>query len=108
MHAQGRLQLILRELREEMQALYGDRLVRLLVYGSHARGDAEQGSDIDVLITLQGAVDPGEEIARASGLLASLSLKHGEVLSCVFVSEERFRNEQSPLLLNVRKEGVAV
>jgi hypothetical protein len=38
---------------------------------------------------------------------ASLSLANDVVISCVFMSEERFVTEKSPLLLNVRRERVA-
>jgi predicted nucleotidyltransferase len=103
-----KLATILGELRRRFEAIYGQRLSRMLLYGSQARGDAEAGSDIDVLVVLEGEVAPCEEIARTIGDVASLSLDHDVVLSCVFVSEERFARERSPLLLNVRREGVAV
>ena len=80
----------------------------IVLYGSQARGDAESGSDIDVLVVLTGPVSPGEEIARTSEIIASLSLEHGVVLSRAFVSVDRFEHEQSPLLMNVRRKGIAV
>jgi uncharacterized protein len=99
---------IIQELRRQLEALYGPRLMRMVLYGSQARGDAEQGSDIDILVVLQGPVSPGEEIARTSDIIASLSLEHGVVLSRAFVSADRFEREQSPLLMNIRREGVSV
>src|SRR5689334_21832717 len=66
---------ILAQLRAGLEALCGPRLVRLLLYGSQARGEATAESDIDVLVVLQGSVDPGAEIARAGYLTASLSLQ---------------------------------
>jgi predicted nucleotidyltransferase len=80
----------------------------MLLFGSEARGEAEPGSDIDVLIVLQGQVGPGEEITRIGAITSALSLKFDTVVSCTFVSADRFSTEQSPLLLNVRREGVAV
>lgn len=103
-----RLGVILAELRRQLEAIYGPRLVHLVLYGSQARGDAEPGSDVDVLVVLKGLVNPGDEIARVGGIAASLSLQHDVVISCVFVSAERFYHEQSPLLLNVRREGVVI
>jgi predicted nucleotidyltransferase len=88
------------------EAIYGERLVRLVLFGSQARGDTEPGSDIDVLVVLQGIVSPCEEIARTINDVADISLAYNEVVSCVFVSQEQFERERSPLLLNVRREGV--
>jgi len=39
---------ILKNLRRRFEAIYGDRLVKMILFGSQARGDAEPGSDIDV------------------------------------------------------------
>ncbi|RJP68206.1 MAG: nucleotidyltransferase domain-containing protein [Candidatus Abyssobacteria bacterium SURF_17] len=97
---------IVTELREQLELIYGKRLVQMILFGSQARGEACPGSDIDVMVVLQGPVRPGEEIARAGGITSALSLKYDVVISCTFLSEERYKHEQSPLLLNVRREGV--
>ena len=60
----GTLEEILARLWAGLDALYGPRLVHLLLYGSQARGEATVESDIDVLVVLQGSVDPGAEIAQ--------------------------------------------
>lgn len=99
---------VLAELRRQFEALYGERLVKMVLYGSEARGEAEPGSDIDVLVVLKGHVSPCEEIKRTAKDVADLSLEYGEVIACVFVSEDAFEREHSPLLLNVRREGVPV
>ena len=46
-----------REVREGMAAIYGERLKGVYLFGSHARGDAREGSDIDVAVVLTGPVD---------------------------------------------------
>jgi predicted nucleotidyltransferase len=99
---------ILAELRRRFEALYAGRLVAMILYGSQARGDAEPGSDIDVLVVLQGPVIPSDEIRRTLDDTVDLSYQHGESIMCVFVTEEEYRRERSPLLLNVRREGTPV
>jgi uncharacterized protein len=99
---------ILAELRRRFEALYGERLVQMILFGSQARGDAVPGSDIDVLVVLRGEVSPCEEISRTIADVADISLHNNEVVSCVFISEEEFAREQSPLLLNVRREGMLI
>ncbi|PKO22679.1 MAG: nucleotidyltransferase [Chloroflexi bacterium HGW-Chloroflexi-1] len=99
---------IVSELRQRLEALYGPRLVKMILYGSQARGDAEPGSDIDVLVVLGGSVQPGEEIERTGEAVADLSLRFGAVISCVFMDNARFTDRNGPLLRNVRREGVVI
>lgn len=96
------------ELKPRLQALYGDRLVEMILYGSQARGDAVDGSDIDVLVVLKGEVNPGREIDRVSETVADICLRHEVVISSFFMDEQRFRERNGPLLRNVRREGVRI
>jgi predicted nucleotidyltransferase len=104
----ARVQLILNELRQRLEALYGPRLVRMILYGSQVRGDAEPGSDIDVLVVLRGLVQAGEEIERTGSVVADLSLRFDEAISCVFLDEKRFVTRDGPFLRNVRREGIVI
>ena len=103
-----KIQIILTELRGRFEELYEERLVHLVLFGSQARGDAEPGSDIDVLVVLKGPVSPYEEITRTGEIVADLSLQFTEVISCVFMDEERFMHRNGPLLRNIRREGVTI
>ena len=102
------LRTLLTQLRSRVEALYGPRLVRLMLFGSQARGDAEPGSDIDVLVVLEGPVRMGEEIARTGEIASGMSLENNVVISCTFIAADRFEREESPLMINVRREGVPV
>ena len=96
----------LREFREALEKLYGTRLKNVILYGSWARGDATEDSDIDLLIILEGKIAPGKEIDRMIDIITELNLKHGVLISVVPVSEEEYSTINSPLLMNVRREGV--
>ena len=85
---------------------YRENLESLILYGSQARGDAKEYSDIDILVVLKRAFDYREEIEKTSHFIADLSLEYDTVISRSFVSEERYKNENSPFLLNVRREGM--
>jgi uncharacterized protein len=99
---------ILKELRERLVEHYGDRLVKVVLFGSQARGDATPGSDIDVMVVLKGEVQPSEELEQTGDLVAALSLKYDVLLSTIFRPEEAFYHSETPLLINVRQEGVPV
>ncbi|MDJ1177894.1 nucleotidyltransferase domain-containing protein [Roseofilum sp. BLCC_M91] len=87
---------------------YQDALDTLVLYGSQARGDAKEDSDIDILIVLNRTFDYREEINRTSEFIADLSLEYETVISRAFVSAERYKQENSAFFLNVRREGIIV
>lgn len=101
-----KLKAILAELRSRFEEIYGARLVKMVLFGSQARGDAVAGSDIDVLVVLRGEVNPGDEIERTGDIVTDLSLQNDELISCLFMDEDRFTLRNSPLLRNIRKEGI--
>src|SRR5437870_2423111 len=100
------LKIILAELRQSLAALYGARLVDVILFGSQARGDAVTGSDIDVLIVLKDKVSQFEEVDRTGNFTSALCLKYDALISRIFVSEEDYLHSQIPFLLNVRREGI--
>ena len=100
------LQPVLQFLKEHLTQLYGDQLVHLTLFGSQARGDQKPESDIDVLVVLHSLVNPGEEIKRTGKIVASLSLNHDVVISCLFMDETHYKTRNTALLRNIRKEGV--
>ncbi len=103
-----KVQAIMDTLRSRFEMMYGPRLERMILYGSHARGDAESGSDIDVLVVLKGPVNSGEEISRTGDIITEISLDHGEVISCVFMDAGQFMHRNRPLLRNARREGITI
>ena len=97
---------VLAEVKEALRRLYGPRLKRVILYGSWARGDATNDSDIDIALVLEGDVSPTLEIDRTADLVFDLNLKYGVLISVYPVSEAEYRTRQSPLLMNLRREGV--
>jgi len=96
------------QLRSHFEQIYDSRLVTMVLYGSQARGDAHPDSDIDVLVVLKAPVQAGIEIDRTLQIVADLSLQNDEVISCLFMDEQRFTHYNGPLLRNIRKEGIAL
>ena len=97
---------ITKEFRERIAALYGGRLKKVVLYGSCARGEATVDSDIDLAVVLDGDVVPGEEIDRMIDIITELNLKYGVLISVYPVSEKNYAELKSPLLMNVRREGL--
>lgn len=99
---------IIREFREKAEKLYGKRLKTILLYGSCARGQATEDSDIDLAIVLDGDVSPCREIDRMIDIITDINLDYDVLLSVYPVSENDYHSVNSPLLLNLRREGIPV
>lgn len=98
--------LVLKKLKAGLEGLYGPRLARVVLFGSQARGEVGEHSDIDVLVVLRGSFERRLERARVLPLIVELSLESDTVVSTLLVPETRFERGQDPLMLNVRREGV--
>jgi uncharacterized protein len=96
-------------LRRELEAIYGARLKRALLYGSRARGDHGPDSDYDVLVVLDGPLDRWEERKRLSALSAAIGLETAGkvILSLKPLSEEQMQ-ERTGFMFNVRREARAI
>lgn len=99
---------LLQEARTELDRLYGDRLERVVLFGSYARDEAVEGSDIDLLLVLRGNVNPFEEIERTSDLGLQLLAHYHKLVSFLPVSVEKFEDPQHPLMMNVHAEGIEI
>ena len=97
---------ILDPLSSYLRHLYGQRLAKLILFGSYARGEASPESDIDVLVVLKGTVNSSQEIKRTSEFIANLCLQEDVVVSRIFTSQDRYDTENSPFFLSVRREGI--
>src|SRR6266511_3649173 len=102
------LKQILDELHRNLLTVYGDRLDRLVLYGSCARGEQRADSDIDVLVVLRGKINLGEEIRLTVPITADFSLRYQVFISFVFVTSEQYIHDEEPLLVNIRSEGIAI
>ncbi len=99
---------VLKKLKRELALTYGDRLERIILYGSRARGDARPDSDIDILLVIKGDFDYIELLKRSDDLAASLSLENDVVISRAFATKKEYEERQTPFLINVRREGIAI
>jgi len=97
---------IARQLHQGLAALYGPRLKGVYLYGSYARGEANEDSDIDIAIVLTGPVNDAEEGRRTRDLIGDLSMRHNCLIAAFFLSEEEYRTAPYAIHRSIVREGV--
>ena len=102
----ARIRKLMKELKEGLIRIYGDQLKAVYLYGSYARGDYRQGSDVDVMILLKDYRNYWKELHRSSDYVSDISLKYDVTVSCLIMKEIQWKESDMPVLRNIRKEGV--
>ena len=105
---QMELRHMLEQFKRQIGQLYGERLKKVILYGSFARQEGTDDSDIDLAVVLEGEVNPIDEIDRMIDVVFEINLANNVLISIYPVSEEKYRTVNSPLLVNLRREGIAV
>ncbi|GHU62154.1 hypothetical protein AGMMS49983_03090 [Clostridia bacterium] len=90
---------------------FGDSLEDIILYGSYARGDYDEESDIDIMILVDAKQD---EIKRHESEFAvfgsRLDLKYDVLTSILLESAASFTNWKNdlPFFRNIAREGVRI
>lgn len=96
---------ILGRLRAALDRLYGDRIERVVLFGSRARGDAGPDSDYDIAVFLHRLTDRWRELDRLAELSADF-LEDADV----FIDAKPYRaggyRDRTTLMGEIRREGV--
>jgi predicted nucleotidyltransferase len=96
----------MKEFKEGLVRIYGGRLKGVYLYGSYARGDYRDGSDVDVMILLGDYKSYWDELNRISYLASEVSLDHDLTVSCLIMKEIQWKQSDMPVLRNIRREGM--
>lgn len=89
-----------------MSAAFGERLKDVVLFGSYARGDAHEGSDVDVLVVIDGLST--DEIAKVSDAATATALETGTPLAPLPLSSaglQVMREQGRALALDIDREG---
>lgn len=103
------LKTILDRVTHHSQREFGENLKDVILYGSYARGDQQEDSDIDIMVIVD---DSPERLRRArwsfGELTSDIDLEYGICVSPVLESAETFEywKEALPFFKNVNSEGV--
>ena len=95
---------VLDRFRAELTEAYGERIERVVLFGSRARGDARPDSDYDVAVFLDGIADFGAEAKRLAELETDILYDTGAVINAFPFVAGAWR-ERTGLMLDLRNEG---
>lgn len=98
---------VLTLIREEVPKLYGDRLKRLMLYGSRARGDEHEESDYDILVLVSGDLNWKVEFDRLRPLDHRILLELRSIVSFRVMPEDAFC-QRTGFMWNVRQEALDI
>jgi uncharacterized protein len=95
---------ILARFRAALDAVYGEGLERVVLFGSRARGDAGPDSDYDVAIFLRDFAGFGREAARIAAIETDILLDTGAVINALPFKAGAHRS-RTGLMHELRREG---
>ena len=99
---------VLKELKNLLSGVLGDEFEQLVLYGSRARDEAQDDSDVDVLIVLGQEFDFFDLQEQVETIVSDLSKQCEIEISQILITKDRFEHAQDGFLRNVRKDCVIV
>jgi uncharacterized protein len=96
---------ILKHFRAALTDLYGERLERVVLFGSRARGDAREDSDYDFAVFIKDLGPFWGEVDRLVAIETDLLYETGAVINAMSYRAGAYRDRTSPMR-EIRGEGV--
>ena len=105
------LRIICEKSSEKLREIFGEKLIDVILFGSYARGDYNEYSDIDVMALVDmDKLELGKYRRKVTSFMSDIDLKYDVLLSIKLQDKLTFDkwHYNLPLFLNVKKEGVII
>src|ERR1035441_8002059 len=102
-------QVIISEFKNAITNFYGERLDKIILYGSRARGDYREDSDFDFAVVLKDtSIERSKEIGKLSDVVFPIELEHNVDISCVPVNDFLLNQPDKIFYYFLRTEGKTI
>ena len=102
---------IILDFSRQVKRILGNKLSKVILYGSYARGDFRENSDIDIMVLTTLTDDEIDKIETSVFDLAfEFQMEYGIDISVIVKNEEHFNYWLGalPFYDNVQKEGIVL
>jgi predicted nucleotidyltransferase len=96
---------VLNRFRAALDEAYGERIERVVLFGSRARGDARPDSDYDVAIFLEDFDNFGREAGRIAEIETDILYDTGAIINAIPFKAGSYQ-EHTGLMGELRREGL--
>jgi uncharacterized protein len=97
---------ILKRFRAAVTEIYGDRVERVVLFGSRARGDGQPDSDYDIAVFLRDMTDQPTEMNRLADLATDILYDGGPFIHAMPYRAGSYNDQRMPLMHEIRAEGI--
>lgn len=104
----AQLDTISKQMVECYRSVYGMDVTGIFLYGSYARGDYEDDSDIDITAIVKGErVELQQKLKKVWDISADIGLENDVIVSPTVIPHDEFEayKEILPYYMNILKEG---
>lgn len=97
-----------KKIQENLKNIYGSKLKLVYLYGSYARNEANEDSDIDIAVVLDNLASRYKERERCSKIRAKISLENNCVINLFFLEKNELLAKEYALFRNIFDEGIII
>ncbi|NPA75244.1 MAG: nucleotidyltransferase domain-containing protein [Euryarchaeota archaeon] len=97
-----------KELKRNLEDKYGAQIKKVILYGSQARGDATEESDIDILVVVKDDANLEDIDKYLAYLSVEYYVRDVELVNAFVIRESEYYTKHSDYLINIRQEGFSV
>lgn len=96
---------VLNRFRDAVRTLYGERLDRVVLFGSRARGDSRADSDYDIAVFLRDMPDRADEFGRLADVETGILLDTGALINALPLLAESYL-DRTGFMGELRRDGI--